>query len=169
LPEHPRRHRHRKDPIAAADALKRFRRRTGGPSSAGPAAAAARVWVAVVGPAAAAHSVPIRCTRAGVLTIACSDSAWAHELSARRDQLTARLIAQCPDAGIAGLRFAVADHALPVAPEVVPDAPRPPAPTPRQRLDAAAAAAGVSDPVLRDLVERAAAASAARISRRSDR
>ncbi len=169
MPDHPRRHRHRKDPMAAADALKRFRRRTGGPSATGAAAAAASVWAEVVGPAGAAHSVPIRCTRAGVLTVACSDGAWAHELSARCEGLTSRLAAVCPDAGIVGLRFAVADHALPVAPP--PPAPpvRPAPPTPEQRAEAAASAAGVSDPALRELIERAVAASAARQTRPRDR
>ncbi len=122
-----------------------------------------------MGLAGAAHSVPIRCTRAGVVTVACADSAWAHELSARRDELTARLIAQCPEAGIVGLRFAVADHAVAMPPDAPAPAPPPPVPTAAQRAVGAAAAAGVSDPVLRDLVERAAAASAARESRRQDR
>lgn len=169
MPDHPRRHRHRKDPIAAADALKRFRRSAGAPSAKGPAATAALAWPAVVGADVARHSVPIRCTRAGVVTVACSDAAWAYELSARREDLTARLVAECPDAGIVGLRFAVADHALPVAPDEAPAPPPPPPPTPAQRAAAASAAAEVTDPVLRDLIERASAASAARQSRRSDR
>ncbi len=168
MPDHPRRHRHRKDPMAAADALKRFRRKAGGPSAKGPAAAAAVAWPGVVGDAGARHSVPIRCTRAGVVTVACSDAAWAHELSARREELTARLLAACPSAGIVGLRFAVADHALPVAPEAPAPPPPPPLPTPAQRAAGAAAATEVTDPVLRDLIERAAAASAARHSRSSD-
>ena len=163
---HPRRHRHRKDPFAAADALKRFRRRAGGPSPKGPAAVASGAWSDVVGVAAAAHSVPLRCTRAGVLTVACSDAAWAHELSARRDQLTARLIARCPDAGIVGLRFAVADHAVAMPPDAPSPPPPPPAPTAAQRAAAAASSSAVSDPVLRDLIERATAASAARKARR---
>jgi len=153
--------------MAAADALKRFRRKAGGPSPKGPASEAATVWADVVGPAGASQSVPIRCTRAGVVTVACADAAWAHELSARREELTARLVALCPGAGIVGLRFAVADHALPTTPDVPAPAPPPPPPTPAQRAEGAAAAADVADPVLRDLVERAAAASAARLSRRS--
>ena len=171
MPDHPRRHRHRKEPIAVADALKRFRRKAGGAGAAtGPAGVAAVAWPSVVGEAAARRSVPVRCTRAGVLTVACADAAWAHELSARREELTARLRAACPEAGIAGLRFAVADHALPGAAEDEPPAPAPPPPpTAAQRAEGAAAAEGVEDPVLRDLVRRAAAASAARRSRSSDR
>ena len=171
MPEHPRRHRHRKDPMPAADALTRFRRKSGGPSPKGPAGAAAVAWPAVVGADGARHSVPVRCTRAGVVTVACSDAAWAHELSARREELTARLVAACPDAGIVGLRFAVADHVLPSAAGGA-RRPHPSAPSrrPAQRAEAASAAASaVTDPVLRGLIERAAAASAARQSRGSDR
>jgi hypothetical protein len=150
--------------MPAADALKRFRRRAGSPSPKGPAGAAAVAWPEVVGADGARHSVPVRCTRAGVVTVACSDAAWAYELSAQREELTARLIAACPDAGIVGLRFAVADHALPGPPQA-PAPPPPPPPTPAQRAEAASAAAAVGDPVLRGLIERAAAASAARQSR----
>lgn len=155
--------------MAAADALKRFRRTAGGPSPKGPAGAAAVAWPGVVGADGARHSVPIRCTRAGVVTVACSDAAWAHELSARREELTARLVAECPDAGIVGLRFAVADHAVAPLPDAPPPTPPPPPPTPAQRAAAASAAADVADPELRGLIERAAAASAARRSRASDR
>lgn len=155
--------------MPAADALTRFRRRAGGPSPKGPAGVAAVAWPAVVGADGARHSVPVRCTRAGVVTVACSDAAWAHELSARREELTARLVSACPDAGIVGLRFAVADHALPSAPEAPMPPPPPPPPTAAQRAEAASTAASVADPVLRGLIERATAASAARQSRGSDR
>ena len=37
------------------------------------------------------------CTRAGVLSVACSSASWAHELSARREDLLARLAAACPE------------------------------------------------------------------------
>ncbi len=132
MPDHPRRHRHRKDPIAVADALKRFRRKAGGSGApSGAAGAAAVAWPSVVGEAAARQSVPVRCTRAGVLTVACADAAWAHELSARREEITARLKAALPDAGIAGLRFAVADHALPAAAGRPRAGPRSPPPEPR--------------------------------------
>jgi hypothetical protein len=103
----------------------------------------------------------VRRTRAGVLTVACSDAAWAHELRMRSQELLERVTAACPDAGVAGLRFVVADHvAVERAPEAPPPAP-PPAPTAAQRAAARAAAAGLADERLRDLVARAAAASAA--------
>jgi hypothetical protein len=143
--------------------LARFRRRAGGSPGAGAeAAAAALAWPDVVGRAAADHSVPVRRSRAGVLTVACSSASWAHELSARRSELAARLAERCPEAAAASLRFAVADHALrPAGPPPAAPPPRP-HPSAAERAAGAAAAAEVGDPALRDLVARAAAASAAR-------
>ena len=159
-----RRRRRRREPASAADVLARFRRRAGGGSGAGAeTAAAALAWADVVGRAAADHSVPVRRSRAGVLTIACSSASWAHELSARRAELAARLAERCPDAGVSTLRFAVADHAVRAAPSAPArgsaarrsearrsGTPPPPPPT------------GIGEPALRELVARAAAASAAR-------
>ena len=152
--------------MSAAAALARFRRRAaGGPGAggAGEAGAAALAWPDVVGRAAAAHSVPVRRSRAGVLTVACSSASWAHELSARRAELAVRLAERCPEAGASTLRFTVADHVVPAAP---PDPGPPPAspvvPSPAERDVGAAAAADLREPALRDLVARAAAASAAR-------
>jgi predicted nucleic acid-binding Zn ribbon protein len=164
-----RRRRRRREPLAAAAAVARFRRRAGrGPGGAGPGAetaAAALAWADVVGRAAADHSAPVRRSRAGVLTVACSSASWAHELSARRAELTERLAARCPEAGVSALRFAVADHAIAAAaPDPAPAATAPVVPTAEQRATGAAAAAGVGEPALRDLVARAAAASAARRS-----
>jgi len=158
--ERARRRRHRREPVSAAQALARFRRRAGGGSS--EAGAAALAWPDVVGAGAAGHSVPVRRTRAGVLTVACSSAAWAHELTSRRDELAARLRERCPEAGVVALRFTVADHVLPApsAPGGAPSAPV--APSPAQRVEGSRAAQGVDDPRLRALVERAAAASAAR-------
>ncbi len=161
----PRRRRRRREPAAAADVLARFRRRAGRGSGAGAeTAAAALAWADVVGRAAADHSVPVRRSRAGVLTVACASASWAHELSARRVELAARLAERCPEAAVSALRFAVADHAVPApaAPGPPPAPPPPPPPGPAERDAGAAAAAGVREPALRDLVARAAAASAAR-------
>ncbi|MGE3138217.1 MAG: DciA family protein, partial [Thermoleophilia bacterium] len=141
---HPRRRR-RADPVAAADALRRFRRASGAPAP-GPAGSAAAAWPSVVGDAAAVHSAPVRRTRAGVLTIACSSAAWAHELGMRREELLARLREAAPEAEVAGLRFAVADH-VPGAPaqasEPAPAPPDPPRPTAADRRAGEAAGEGV--------------------------
>lgn len=157
----PRRRRRRAEPVAAADVVRRFRRREGAPG-AGPAGAAAEAWPRVVGAAVAAHSAPVRRSRAGVLTVACSSAAWAQELSLRREELTRRLAAECPGAEVAGLRFAVADHVpQPATPSPSPP-PRPVVPGPAARAAGARAAEGVGDARLRELVERAATAAAAR-------
>jgi predicted nucleic acid-binding Zn ribbon protein len=148
-----RRRRRRREPASAADVLARFRRRAGGGGGVGAeTAAAALAWPDVVGRAAADHSVPVRRSRAGVVTVACSSASWAHELSARRVDLAARLAERAPEARVAGLRFAVAPRA----------APAPAAPSAAERDLGTAAAADVSEPALRGLVARAAAASAAR-------
>ena len=157
------RRRRRREPASAADVLARFRRRAGGGSGAGAeTAAAALAWPDVVGRAAADHSVPVRRSRAGVVTVACSSASWAHELSARRAELAARLAERCPGVAVSGLRFAVADHAVGPPPAPPREPPAPAVPSPGERDAAAAAATGIREPALRSLVVRAAAASAAR-------
>lgn len=161
-----RRRRRRAEPMRAADALARFRRRAGGAAgAAGGAGAAAAAWPRVVGEQAARHSAPVRLSRAGVLTVACASAAWAQELSARQEELAGRLRALLPDAGVARLRFAVADH-VPVAaapePAPAPRAVRPP--NPAELAEGRRAAAAVADPRLAELIARAAASAAARSS-----
>lgn len=142
--------------------LGRFRRRAGAPAADGPVGTSAAAWPAVVGEAAAGHSIPVRMTRAGVLTVACADAAWAHELTMRRDQLLRRLHDERPGSPVTGLRFAVADHALPGPPPPPARTPRPVVPDAAQRAFGEAAAADLDDPELRALAARALAASAAR-------
>ena len=130
----PPRRRHRREPLTAASAVARFRRRASGGGLGAETGAAAAAWADVVGAAAAAHSVPVRRTRAGVLTVACSSASWAQELTMRRDELRERLLARAPDTGVTALRFSVADHVMAGPPE----APPPPRPAPRPtRADAA--------------------------------
>lgn len=148
--------------MPAGDVLSRFRRRSGAPASGGAVGRLAAAWPTVVGAPVAAHSVPVRCTRAGVLSVACSDAGWAHELSARRDDLLAKLVEACPGAGLTGIRFAVADHAFGGAAPATAAPPLAPTPTRADRAVGDAIAEGLSDPRVRELVARAAAASAAR-------
>ena len=163
------RRRRRREPLTAASAVARFRRRAGGTGPGAETGAAAAAWTDVVGSAAAAHSVPVRRTRAGVLTVACSSASWAQELTMRRDELLGRLLARAPDTGVTALRFVVADHVVVAAPETPPP-PRPaPRPTRAQAELGARAAEGLADERLRDLVARAAAASAARRAAPPDR
>lgn len=155
--------------MAVQDVLSRFRRRSGAPAAGGAVGRLATAWPAVVGAAVAAHSVPVRCTRAGVVSVACSSAGWAHELSARREDLLARLIEECPDAGLTGVRFAVADHAFGGGAPAAAPPPLAPTPTRADRAAGEAIAEGLSDPRVRELVARAAAAAAARETRRPDR
>lgn len=167
-PRHPRRHRHRRDPMAAGTMLRRYT--AGGPGRGGRGGPAggigglAQVWPAVVGDAAAAHSVPIRRSRAGMVTVACSSAAWAQELTARRQELAERLRAQAPEETVSGLRFVVGDHVMVVAPSVPepPPPPPPPRPGPAERAAGERAAEGIGDETIRRLVERAAAVAAAK-------
>jgi hypothetical protein len=151
--------------VGAADMLARFRRRSGGPP-AGGAAGVAEAWRGVVGPAVADHTAPLRRSRAGVLTVACSSAAWAQELTMRREELVRMLAEAAPDAGVTGLRFSVADH-VPAGEPPPPPPPPPPVPGARERALGDDAAAGIADPAVRDLVARAAAAAEARRNQHS--
>jgi hypothetical protein len=143
--------------------LARFRRRSGGPPP-GATGLVAEAWRGVVGLAVADHTAPLRRSRAGVLTVACSSAAWAQELTMRRDELVRMLAEAAPDAGVTGLRFSVADH-VPAGRPPPPPPPPPPAPDSRDRARGADAAEGIADPAVRDLVARAAAAAEARRNR----
>ena len=161
----PRRRRRRADPAPVGEVLSRFRRRAGGPAPGGALTRVTAAWPGVVGAAVAAHSAPMRRTRAGVVSVACSSASWAHELSARREELLARLAEACPDEGLTGLRFTVADHAF-GGPGAAAPAPRlGPTPSAADRAAGAALAADVEDPQVRALIARAAAAAAARQTR----
>lgn len=131
-------------------------------------AALAGVWARVVGDAAGRYSEPVRRSRAGVVTIGCSSAAWAQELSARREELLERLRVAAPDAGVSGLRFAVADHVAGAAERIgAPLPPRPaPAPAAADRAAGARAADGIGDERIRELIARLAATAAARGSGR---
>jgi hypothetical protein len=162
MADRPRRRRRRRDPRPAAEVLARFRRRSGAPVAGGSVARISAAWPGVVGATVAAHSAPMRCTRAGVLSVACSSASWAHELTARREDLLARLIEACPEAGLTGIRFAVADHAFGGRGGAGPAPALAPTPSPADRASGEALARDVQDPRLRELVARAAAAAAAR-------
>lgn len=151
--------------------LRRYRG-SGGPSPSSPSnavGALARAWPAVVGEMAAGQSVPVRRSRAGVVSVACSSAAWAQELNARRDELAERLRQEAPGVSVDRLRFTVADHVMVVAPSVAeqPAAPAPPRPGAAERAAGERAAEGIGDDDIRRLVERAAAVAATR--RRQDK
>ena len=149
-----RRRRRRRDPVRVADRLGRFSR---GSTPAGTGIGALReAWQQVAGEQVARRSIPLRRSRAGVLTIACADAAWAQELAPRHDMLLDALRRAAPDVHLTRLRFSVSSKATsqPREPEPRPTA----APTPgRAAREAARRLAGqVSDDRLSELVERAA-------------
>ena len=122
------RRRRRPDLAPASDQLTRWQkkatRRSGAPS---PELAAAREgWARAGGEALAAQSIPLRRSRAGVLTVACASASWAQELQARSEELLRRLADAAPEAAVKGLRFVVSDEALPEPPPPPPPPPRPP-------------------------------------------
>lgn len=130
--------------------LRRFKR-TG--SQGTDAAALQELWAQMVGPQAAANSVVVRRSRAGVVNIACSSAAWAQELDSRRERWTEQFRAQS-DVVVSGLRFVVGDHVMP-APER--KAPEPIVPTAAELAAAEAHTPQITDPTLRDLLIRAQA------------
>jgi hypothetical protein len=139
--------------VAVADRLGRYRA-----GSAAPGSELARLqagWQEIAGRQAAANSVVVRRSRAGLVSVACASAAWAQELDARRDVLRDRLGRLVPETPVAAIRFVVGDHVIPgvgterARPRVRPSA--------EEIAAARTAVADVSDPVLRDLLERAAA------------
>ena len=152
-------HRHRRDPASINDLLGRATRRFAkGSDSVLTSVRAA--WAEASGPGTVNHAYPIRRSRAGVVTVACADAVWAQELDMRTDELMGRLarILGDPDA-VAGLRFVVADHAIP-SPDPGPrEAVDLPPPAPDSVAAGEAVAQSIDDPALRDLVARAAARS----------
>jgi hypothetical protein len=146
--------------VPASQEVARWRRRSGAPDDALLALQAA--WRAAAGDEVAARSLPLRLTKAGVLTIGCASATWAQELGACEELLRERLLEAAPAAAgrVARMRFTAADHALPrPAPPAAP--PPPPTPSAAQRARAERAAAGVADERLREALSRAAAASMA--------
>lgn len=151
------RRRRRRDPAPVADLLRRATRsfaRAGDSVLTSVRAA----WPDATGPGTVNHAYPIRRSRAGVVTVACADAVWAQELEMRGDEIADRLINIIgdPDA-VQGLRFVVADHAIPQVRDE-PAAPPPlPPPGPQARARAEQATRAIDDPELREIVTRAAA------------
>lgn len=160
------RRRHRRDPVGVGDLLGRATRAftRAGDSVLSSVRAA---WPEATGPGTVNHAYPIRRSRAGVVTVACSDAVWAQEMDMRRDEIAMRLAALLddPDA-VAGLRFVVADHAIPQADPGPPPRRIPPPPDPDVVARAEEVTRDIDDPDLRALVTRAAARSLERDNRR---
>jgi hypothetical protein len=131
--------------------LRKFRRRG---QQGSDAAALQEVWAQIVGPQAAAQSIVIRRSRAGVVNIACSSAAWAQELDSRRERWTEQLREQA-DVVVTGVRFVVGDHVMPAPP--VGASAEPITPTAAELAQAEAGTPQIADRALRDLLIRAQA------------
>jgi hypothetical protein len=112
-------------------------------------------WKDIAGPQAAANSVVVRRSRAGVVSIACASGVWAQELDARRDLLTDQLVRAAPGLQVTGVRFVVGDHVIPVPPTVRPRTV--PMPTAQETAQAEKLFDTVTDADLRERLVRAAA------------
>jgi len=155
------RRRRRREPVPITRMLGRWQRRAadrGDPALIDIQAA----WTDAVGEAVARVARPARRSRAGVVTVACADGGWAQTLQARAEEIAERLRQSQPEGAIAGLRFvadesALRDHAA-AARSGGPHAgsPVPRASSPEDLQAGERAAAGVEDPVLHDLIARAA-------------
>lgn len=156
VPATPPRHRYRREPAPAAHLLPHWRESSPRAQQVDLAAA----WQEV-GPQGAG-AIPIRCSRNGVVTVACIDAARAQEVSAQSDDLLAAL-ARFSGASLTGLRVVVADHAV-----VIPSFTSPPVRAASSEATHAAREAaegmtiGIEDNQLRDAIMRAATSSLAR-------
>jgi len=131
----------------------------------GPAAGMGRIveaWPACVGGAVARNAWPARIARDGTLYVATASSAWAFELAQLEPTVRERLGATLGEDAPPRLRFAPGPlpERDPEPAQGSHDAPSEPAP--EDRAAARQAASAIADAELRDLVERAAAASLAR-------
>ena len=132
----------------------------------GETAAISRIvtsWPQAVGEAVARNAWPLRVGRDGTLHVATTSSTWAFELDRLAPEITERLAALLGDEAPAGLRFRPGPVPEPDRPQAgLDEAPRPaPTTSPEVAAEAAEAASAITDPELRELVERAARASLA--------
>ena len=132
------------------------------PAAAGMASIVA-AWPGVVGDAVARNAWPAKLARDGTLHVSTASSAWAFELTQLRGEVLPRLQrAVAGEAVVTALRFAAGRLpavAMKAPLEASAAAPRPDSET---LAEAERMAAEVGDETLRNLLQRAAAASLAR-------
>ena len=115
------------------------------------------VWPELVGAEVARHAWPARTARDGTLHVNTSSSVWAFELGQLAPRILERLRRALGERAPTALRFAQGH-----LPEAPPEAAaqtraRPASPAPEAAARAAALTAAITDPQLRERVERAAA------------
>jgi hypothetical protein len=124
----------------------------------GDIAAVTEAWPGAVGPEIARNAWPARIARDGTLHVATSSASWGFELTQLAGEILPRLRAAAGEAAPTRLRFAPGP--LPEA-RLEPPA-RPARPSERELREAAELTAAATDPGLRDVLLRAAAASLTR-------
>ena len=137
----------------------------GGSRDALPLAAITSAWPQAVGEAVARQAWPLRIGRDGTLHVATTSATWAFELDRMAAEILERLASQLEGGQApAKLRFAVGPLPEPGTPaeDALALSSQTPIPTPEEVVTAAAAAAVIDDPDLRELVARAARASLAK-------
>ena len=126
-----------------------------------PLSAVADIWPATVGEAIARVAWPRRFARDGTLHVATVSATWAFELSRLSPEIHERLCVALGSAAPGTLKFATGPVPEPDADPIALDAGAGPEISPADRELGARLAAEITDPALRDLVARAAAASLA--------
>ena len=121
-----------------------------------------RIWTELVGQEVARNAWPARIARDGTLHVHTSSSAWAFELGQLAPTILERLRETLPETSTPALRFAVGPLPEPEPTSAERAGPEAPKPGPRERAAAAELTASLTDPELRELVARAAAASLAK-------
>lgn len=137
----------------------------GGSRDALPLAAITSAWPQAVGEAVARQAWPLRIGRDGTLHVATTSATWAFELDRMAAEILERLASQLEGGQApAKLRFAVGPVPEPGTrgEDALTLSSQTPIPTPEEVATAAAAAAVIDDPDLRELVARAARASLAK-------
>jgi hypothetical protein len=144
--------------------LRRALRGAGVPD-AGVLAEVTRAWPSAVGAGIARAAWPQRVARDGTLHVTTVSSTWAFELGRMEAEIRVKLAAELGDETPPAIRFAPGPVPAPGAEEHGPA--EPPRPSAADVAEAAALAAAIEDPQLREAVRRAAAASLA--ATRADR
>ena len=130
-----------------------------GAPEAGSLARIADAWPTAVGAPIARSAWPLRIGRDGTLHVATVSSTWAFELDRLAPELLTRLRSAVGDDAPPSIRFAVGPVPEAGRDEEPPDSVDIAPPSAGALQEGAALAAAISDPELRELVARAAAAS----------
>jgi hypothetical protein len=133
-----------------------------GAPEAGPLSRITDAWPTAVGAPIARSAWPLRLGRDGTLHVAAVSSTWVFELDRLAPELIVRLRAAVGDDAPASIRFAVGPVPEAGQREESPESVDISTPSAEAQQAGAELASAISDPELRDLVARAAAASLSR-------